>query len=458
MAKSLTPLSVQAYRPKAKRREIPDSTPGLFLIVQPSGRKSWALRFRRNGKPVKMTLGRFDDAAAEPSDEAAQGAPLTLAMARELATKIARERARGVDVIQVRKADKLRNQTAAVDRAANSFGVVIREFFIKHRTKKWNSRARRWREDAAVLGLKYPSGCADPATVEPEVIKGSLAESWVDKPITDIDKYEVEAIIEEAHKHGNAGRARKLYAMLSIVFDWLPLKYRVAINPMIGVKRPGTPRPGERELDETEIKIFWKACDALGGVYGPLYQMLLLTGCRLREVSDMTRDELGDATSNSYGVWEIPGDRSKNHLPLLLPLPQPALDIINNVKSHDAGLVFTNNGRTPVSGFSRHKKLLDAEMSRIAGHPIKFRIHDLRRTFSTKLNESPDDGGLGIAPHIVEALLNHVSGSRGGVAGTYNRARYLPEKRVALARWADHIEGLVSGRKATVTPLRKKRQ
>ena len=73
------------------------------------------------------------------------------------------------------------------------------------------------------------------------------------------------------------------------------------------------------------------------------------------------------------------------------------------------------------------------------------------------MNESPDDGGLGIAPHIVEACLNHISGgAKAGVAGTYNKAKYLSEKRAALQRWALHIEGLVSGRKAKVVPLRKK--
>jgi hypothetical protein len=59
-----------------------------------------------------------------------------------------------------------------------------------------------------------------------------------------------------------------------------------------------------------------------------------------------------------------------------------------------------------------------------------------------------------VAPHIVEAALNHISGARAGVAGVYNRAAYAAEKKVALERWADHIAGLVAGRKAKVVPLR----
>jgi integrase len=206
-------------------------------------------------------------------------------------------------------------------------------------------------------------------------------------------------------------------------------------------------------LRPAEIKIFWKACDNIGGPFGALWQLLLLSGYRLREVTGMTRAELGD-----NGVWEIPSSHVKNHLTFMVPLPPQAIKIINSVPTveSEAGLIFTTNGRTPVSGFSKAKKALDAEMAKIAGQPMEpWCVHDLRRTFSTILNESPEDGGLGIAPHIVEALLNH---AKSGVAGTYNKAAYLSEKRAALARWAVHIEGLVSDRKAKVLPMRKGRR
>ena len=463
----LTAASILKYKPHpTKRREIPDSkAKGLRLVIQPAsttGKKSFAVRLRRpNRKTAKLTLGPVDLSDKETTDQPVQGGVLTLGQARELAAQIDRKRARGDDVVAETKANKLRDQTAAVDRAANTFGAIVPEFLITHRTKKWNTRPRRWRDNAAALGLRYPPG-SDPATTEPEIIKGSLADIWADKPVADIDKYEVEAVVDDARKHGSHGKARALFSALSVLFGWLPLKYRVAVNPMIGVKRPRPPAPRERKLDESEIRIFWKACDNIGGVFGPLYQTLLLTGCRLREPAGMGRDELGD-----NGVWEVPPFRTKNHLTFLVPLPPLALKIINaveppKIKNQAASntLIFTTNAKTPVSGFSKAKKALDAEMAKVAGQPIKpWRVHDLRRTFSTMLNESPDDGGLGIAPHIVEALLNHISGqAKSGVAGTYNAATYLSEKRVAMARWADHIEGLVTGRKAKVVVLRKKRQ
>jgi integrase len=462
MAKTFTALSIEKMRPDPdKRREIHDGgCRGLYLHIQPSGTKSWTLLLARpNGRIGKLHLGPVDLSGKEaPQDQVLRiGTPLTLAGARALAAELYRRRDAGKDVITDSKAAKQRNKTAAADRVANVFGAIAREFFANYKTKKWNSRPRRWRDDAAALGLRYKPG-GDPAKDEPEVIKGSLVATWAERPITDITKYDVDAAVDDARKHGSAGRARAMYSALSVLFGWLPLKYRVEVSPMLGTRsKPGAPARRERKLDQAEIVIFWKACDAIDRVYGALYQTLLLTGCRLREPGHMARTELGD-----HGVWEVPSGRTKNHLPFLVPLPPLALKIINSVPppsikgaGSNSGLVFSLNGKTPVSGFSKMKKALDTKMAEIAGKPIKpWRVHDLRRTFSTTLNESPDDGGLGIAPHIVEACLNHVSGgAKSGVAGTYNAALYLSEKRTALQRWAVHVEGLVSGRKADVRSL-----
>jgi integrase len=118
-----------------------------------------------------------------------------------------------------------------------------------------------------------------------------------------------------------------------------------------------------------------------------------------------------------------------------VPLPPLAREIVAQLPRIDGGrFVFSIDGRGPITGWSRTKAKLDAAM----GAP-PWRLHDLRRTAATGMAE------LGIAPHIVEAVLNHISGAKAGVAGTYNRAAYAPEKKAALERWAAHVEGLVSG-------------
>ena len=133
----LTDAAVRKYAARAKRREIPDSkAKGLYLVVQPSGAKSFAMRFRRpDGRPAKLTLGAFDP-GDEPRDDPVVGAPLTLAMARQLAASIARQRVRGVDVIEENKARRHRERAAAEQQAANSFGAAAVEFFRDYRTKR----------------------------------------------------------------------------------------------------------------------------------------------------------------------------------------------------------------------------------------------------------------------------------------------------------------------------------
>jgi integrase len=178
----------------------------------------------------------------------------------------------------------------------------------------------------------------------------------------------------------------------------------------------------------------------VGEPFGAALKLLLLTGARLNEVSDMTRAELNDD-----GVWSISGARTKNKRPHIVPLPPLARDILEHVPRIEGTFVFTTNGRSPISGWSKIKERLDELM----GDPPHWRLHDLRRTAATTMAE------IGVMPHIVEAALNHISGAKASVAGVYNRAAYAPEKKAALERWAAHIEGITSGRPNTVVPLRR---
>jgi integrase len=460
----LTAPTIRSYRPGPKRREIPDSqAPGLYLILQPkpSGTMSWALRFRRpSGKPTKLTLGRVD-LSAEPSDAPVIGGALTLGQARELAAKIARERARGLDVIEEHKAQQSRKATAASTAAANSFAAVAREFFIDHKTKKWQQRRRHWREDARLLGLDYPRGC-DPAHTEPQAIPGSLAASWAGKAVTEIDSHDIHTVVDEARKLGlpglprrNSGiseaRGRKMHAALSGLFRWALQQRKVTVNPCVGVWHPGAPPARERVLIEAELKLFWQACEQIGPPYGPLFQILLVTGQRLAEVTGMTRSEL----SEDRTLWTIPSSRTKNHRTHVVPLPPLGRAIIERAAPVESpgGLVFTISGKL-LTGFSRTKSELDrimATLARAEGRDVAaWRLHDLRRTCATGMGEA-----LGILPHIVEACLNHVSGAKAGVAGVYNRAAYAAESRTALERWSAHLEGLFSGQSANIVPLRR---
>lgn len=228
----LTYAALRKYKAQRTRREIRDTqAPSLHLVIQPSGSKSWALRFRRpDGRPAKLTLGIVDLSDNEPADDPVFGGALTLGQARQLATKIDRDRKRGVDVVAEYKTAKLRQRAEVKDRAENTFGVAVREFFRDHKTK-WHLRPRRWRGEAALLGLRWPPDCADPASAEPIIIKGGLVDTWRDKPLASIDAHTVHATIDEARKLGIPGlarrnggisesRGRKMHAALSVFFRW----------------------------------------------------------------------------------------------------------------------------------------------------------------------------------------------------------------------------------------------
>jgi integrase len=231
---------------------------------------------------------------------------------------------------------------------------------------------------------------------------------------------------------------------------------RVAANPCTGVWRPGPPPARERVLTPAELRAFWAATDRVGEPFGAALKLLLLTGARRDEVAGMRKQEL----SEDGATWTLPGERTKNHRAHVVPLPPLAQRILADVPHIEGPFVFTTTGKKPISGFSRMKARLDGLMLAAAQEQAKaagrvpdavsippWRVHDLRRSAATGMAE------LGIAPHIVEACLNHVSGARAGVAGVYNRATYAAEKETALMRWAAHVEALVSGQPSNVVSL-----
>jgi integrase len=147
-------------------------------------------------------------------------------------------------------------------------------------------------------------------------------------------------------------------------------------------------------------------------------------------------------------MWSLPPGRTKNGLPHLVPMSQPVIEIVE-ARDHIGEYVFTTTGVTPFSGFSRCKARVDRRMG-----DRDWVLHDLRRTFVTRLNE------LGVQPHIVEAAVNHITGvAKAGVAGIYNHAQYLDERAMALTRWADTLLGIVGeGSGGIVLELRQRGQ
>jgi integrase len=237
-----------------------------------------------------------------------------------------------------------------------------------------------------------------------------------------------------------------LFVALSSLFSWLRRQRRVESNPCAGLPRPAPATVRERHLKPDEVRWFWAAIDTVGDPFGVLLKLLLLTGQRLREVAGMRRD---DELSTDGTTWTLPGTRTKNGRSHVVPMPQFARELISGVQSKGE-LIFTTTGTTPVSGWSRMKRRLDKAMLAAARKEKPdaligaWRLHDLRRTAVTGMAE------LGVRPDVIERVVNHVSGTRGGIAGVYNHAEMLDERKAALERWAAHVEQLVSGKPAKI--------
>jgi integrase len=480
MTKMLTAAAADKIKPDPlKRKWVKDGAmPSLYLVVHPArGRedppRTFVMRFRgRAGAIQKITLGPFVRPAkpkkpaktapgsasrideAEVQGEPVVGSPLTLAAARQLATRILRERAMGVDVAGVARAAKRQQLAGAADAEAQSFARLASDY-VEH-MRKQNLRA--WRRSARNLGLEFaPDG-------EPVPVPGGLVDRWGARPAGEIGDADCWAAVEEARKIGTPGlarthdgpsdsRARLFRAALSALFRWAQRSRRVPTNPVAAVAAPRPSRSRDRVLGDHEIRWFWRSCAELAPPVGQCLRVLLLTGQRLNEVASMRKAELVEGGA----VLDLPASRTKNGLRHVVPLPALAQEIVAEVARVEGDYVFTATGRAPIAQWSRTKRQIDALMlARAREEDPRAEIphwtfHDLRRTCATGMAK------LRVATEVREAVLNHASGeARRGVAGTYNLYGYLAEKGEALARWAQHVVGVVSDeRPSKVVPIKR---
>ena len=404
----LTAATVDKMQPADRRQEIPDSLcMGLYLVVQPTGKKGWQVRYRHGGVHRRMTLGAYPILSLAVAWQWARGALAGAADGRDPAE-------------EVRAAKAPKPET---DR--DKFAAVVDLFMRRHA-----SRNRRADDVAAML-------------------KGVVMPQWGERNIHEIGKRDVLEVLDAIVDRGSPITANRLRAHLNTLFNWAKGRDIIAINPLDGVRPPAPETARDRVLTDDEIKLFWTACDNIGQPFGPLFQLLLLTGQRRGEVGEMTEGEVSGA------LWTIPSARVKNTDEHTVPLSEAALAVLAGVEriKGKAGLIFTTNGKTPVSGFTRAKERLDAEITKLAdGEAIPdFTLHDLRRTAATGM------AGLGFPPHVVEAVLNHRSGTRRGVAGVYNRFTYAEEKAAALEAWSRRVLLLVEGTPASVVNIAEAR-
>jgi integrase len=223
---------------------------------------------------------------------------------------------------------------------------------------------------------------------------------------------------------------------LSAMFTWAMQSGLAESNPVVGTAEPKSKRGArDRVLSDAELAAIWNA--AGDGDFGKVVRLLILTGQRRNEVGGIAWSEINGST------WTIPATRTKNGRQHTLPLSGLALSIIESVPERvGRDQLWGERGSRGFSSWNDAKSRLDA---RIGGKVVKhWTLHDLRRSVATRMCD------LGVMPHVVEQILNHQSGHRAGVVGTYNRSAYEQPVKAALALWADHIRTITGSRERVV--------
>jgi integrase len=414
VAKALTAKAIEALKGGNTRVEVPDGLlPGLFLIVQPTGRKSWAVRYRTRGQTRKLTLGTWP--------------AIDLSSARELARKSLRTAAEGGDPASEKQAAR-RPSPLPRDEAES----VIADFIEKH--IRANTRSSTAREMMRLLNV-------------------NVVPLWRGRRIGEIRRQDVVDLMDGMIARGAPVSANRTLAVVRRMFSWAIERGLTETSPCDRVRAPTAERARDRVLQNEEIKALWSACDHVGWPFGPFVQLLLLTGQRRAEIAGMRWSEIDTIRK----LWTLPQERVKNGRGHEVPLSEAALAILNQLpRIADSGdFVFSTKRNRPVSGFSRAKRRLDAAMTaqmlmtdksgRLASSPeapIRWRNHDLRRTMATGMAK------LGVDLPVIEKVLNHTSGSFGGVVGIYQRHSFADEKRAALDKWGELVRQLVADRPA----------
>jgi integrase len=400
----LTDLQIKKLPLPQSRKEVPDGKiTGLYLVLQPSGARSWALRYRAAGKPTKLTIGPYP--------------AIDLATARRRAQEAIGEIAGGKDPARAKKAarEARKAKRDADDKRLDKVAASYLDRYVKREVgAAWGKEIQRqFRvEILPVLG---------------------------DKPIESVSKAHIRDLLDSIVDRGSPITANRTFATLRQLFNWAIDRDLITASPM-PKSAPSPEQARDRVLSDSEIRAVWGALEQADWPFGPVGKLLMLTGARRDEIAAGMWSEINLETK----TWTLSGSRTKNGEPHEIPLSDAAIGILSDLPRIEGkpGFIFTTNGRTSVSGFSKAKEALDTSIADILGDGAEpmphWTLHDLRRTVATNLQK------LGVRLEVTEAVLNHVSGSRAGIVGVYQRHTWANEKRIALNAWARRLDAIVA--------------
>jgi integrase len=401
---SLTAKQVQFMKPGAKRTEVPAGPPaGLYLVLHPTGKKSWMFRYRFRDRTRGLTFPK-----AYPE--------LGLQAARAEAEAKLEELDNGLDPAATQAEEILEAEPESVQ-------AVAEEWLTRY--VKPNTRTK--------------------SAVEFErIIRADILPAWKDKLISEITKPDILRMLDKIVDRGAPIAANRTHEVIRMWLNWSVERGYLENSPADGIKAPSKEESRERALDVSEVTEVWNASKGLGYPLAPFIQILILTATRRGGAATMRWRDV----DLDKALWTLPpeatGTKGRAHV---VPLSNAAVELLRGLPVFPRGdYVFTTtSGRKPINGFSKVKSRIDKEtLKRRTENGIKeniadWTLHDLRRTAATLMAEH------GVLPHILSAILGHsgavaVSSMPSAlVTKIYNRYAYLDEKRSALEDWAQFI-------------------
>lgn len=413
----LTDRTVEAARCPDGRKDaliFDDTLKGFGLRVTAGGKRVFIVQYRIGATVRRTPLGQW-------------GAELTTAQARKKAEALRGQVRDKRDPVAERKAAQAATLAAeaqakaAAARDAYTVDALIDDWTAHH----LSARSASYR-----------------ARVPAELRRALKA--WRAAPAETVGRIDAVRVLDAVKAKSGPVAANRLRAEARACWGWAMKRGSLAANPWEATPRPlARETARERVLSDTELGTLYTAAGALAEPWGVLVRMLILTGQRRGEVAGMRWAEL----NLEAGEWSLPGARTKNGQPHVVPLTAEVVTLLRTVKRRKgAELVFEGPRKTAVTGFGKVKTRLDAALAQAAqGTDRKtapWVLHDLRRTVATGLQR------LGVRLEVTEAVLNHVSGSRSGIVGVYQRHGWEAEKVAALRTWAAHVLAAAEGKPA----------
>jgi integrase len=393
---ALSDNRIKALRPRPVRYLVTDGS-GLAVEVLPSGKLSWIYRFRTDGKPGKVAIGRYP--------------VMSLKQARQKRDELSQVVAQGRSPAREKQLAK----TASTENTTvHDFGERYFKEIVERDCK--NARPNRRYLDREI----YPT----------------LGE----KAIREVTVADVELLVFRKRDGGQPSSAGQIRNLLKRMFDYALTRGVVTANPATSIlmRYITQARPRTRALSPQEIRIY------LHTLYGSNIRRQFKLALHLILLTLVRKGEMGFAkwehVDFDAGEWHIPSENSKTGKPHIVYMSLQATALFRGLKELSSGSPWVLPGRSSIQKpFAANA--LNKALENIHFEIPPFTIHDMRRTGSTLLHEK------GFSSDVIEKALNHTIG---GVRGVYNRAEYAEQRKKMLQFWGDYVEGIASEKKVLI--------